>query len=106
MGNPERPDYVNEPFQKNVLRGFYISLEVTFVVTFCFWIFNVVRYIYPMKERSILILLYYILSCIVLVCDIPYYITRIIHPGDSPFIYDKNKGFNWDEALETVASSA
>lgn len=99
-----REYYIDNPNQLTVLRGLYISLEVLFVATLCFWIFNVVRYIYPMKERSKLILLYYILSFIVLSCQIPYYITRIIYPWKDPFIFN-GEGFNWDDGLECIASS-
>ena len=88
------------------MRGFYIMIEVMFVATLCFWVFNVVRYIYPIKEPSWLILLYYILSFMVLFFHVIYYVTRIIDPNKDPFIYNAEKGLTWDDGLEVCNISS
>ena len=88
------------------MRGLYISLEVMFVGTLCFWVFNMVRYICPIKEPSWLIRLYYILSFMVLFFHVIYYVTRIIDPRKDPFIYNAEKSLTWDDALEVANISS
>ena len=59
-------DLFNNAKQEEWLRAVYIIVSILFLLNLTFAIFNVVKYIKPMPERSTLIVLFYIL--VVLVC--------------------------------------
>ena len=90
-------------YEQEWMRANYISLLIAFVVASIFWIYNVVMYIYPMNERSKLILMFYIITAFTLTCSVIYYLTRSMHPLLDPFIFDGH-GFTFDDAMMTFAS--
>ena len=92
-----------DPKQTITMKVIYYTLLISFGITLCGWIFNIVRYIYPMQERSKLILLFYILSFINLTCYFIYYFSRVVNPKLDPFIYNKTSDFEFFSILNVTA---
>ena len=69
----------------------YIIVVIGFTANFIFWMFNVIKYVYPMQERSFLILGFYALVFILCSSHIVSLTMMSINPYTDPFIYD-NEG--------------
>ena len=67
--------------QEEWLRAVYIFVSILFIINLAFALFNVIKYIKPMPERSTLILLFYILVFWLCLAHIVFCILGSIEPG-------------------------
>ena len=100
-----------EPFnsvEMSILRCLYIIVLTMFTFTLAFAIFNIVKYIYPMTERSGLVCAFYIL--VIILCSsniiLGFYIS--IDPNQDPYIYDTQKfqGYEFSELVSACSMLA
>ena len=80
-------DLNDHPTQVTILRILYTIVVTLFVFNFGFALHNVVRYVYPMKEKSKLIILFYGLIFMTCIFHIIVYLHLDIDPnGTDPFV--------------------
>ena len=87
------------------LRCLYTIVLIFFCTNFALSIFNIIKYVYPMKERSKLIMLFYGLIIISNVCYITIYIHLNIAPSKTdPFQLRVNGNMGVYDLLEMIGS--
>lgn len=59
-----------------------------FFMCLCFAVFNIVKYLLPRKERSYLIIIFYVLVTIECLAHFLYLSNLAVYPTDDPFLYD------------------
>ena len=91
--------------QKSWLSGIYWTMAVLFFLNLAFASRNVIKYVYPKQEKSMLIILFYVLVGISMTTQMLVMCDLALSPNESPFLYDE-KGLNFFDFIETVGSSA
>ena len=85
------------------LRSVYIIMGILFTLNLTFCMFNIIKYVYPMKERSALILSFYALVLVLCSSHIIMCVYMSIYPAQDPFIYS-SPGITIPEFTEWLGS--
>ena len=88
--------------QQKVMRGLYISLEVLFLFNISFALFNVVKYVCRMEERSWLIINFYILVFLQCSSHIIAISILAIEPDRNPSFYDVDFVKGTEKSIEAL----
>ena len=97
--------YFKSDKQEEWLRSIYALVGVLFTFNLAFAIFNIIKYIWPMQQRSTLIILFYSIVLVLCTSHLIFCICMSIHPDLDPFIYD-TKGVHTHEFAEWIGSAS
>ena len=91
--------------QENWLRFLYIVNDGLFICMLGICAYNLIKYIYPSKDKSTLIVGFYIILVISYILQIANYTDFAIIPTQKPF-FSLDHGFNQIDYVELLAESS
>ena len=98
-------DYDFSKSELNTLRFLYLLAVIAFIALGGAIIHNSWRYLYKEKLGSTMVIMFYVLSAIVTVSYIAFYMMLTIDPCQSPYLFQE-KGFTLNEFLLMIGIQA